>query len=77
MSDDTATGDAQQPMLRVTEGDPTAEELATLVVLFAAASGGTDEDTAPAQSQWSAPTVMHRSPMPAPGPSSWVQLGRR
>lgn len=68
----------QQPLLRVVSGNPTPEELAALVAVLAAASGASDEGEAQQDSNdWGAPSAMHRTSMPAPGPDSWRQLGRR
>jgi hypothetical protein len=65
------------PALRVVSGNPTAEELAAVVAIFAASVGaeqGEEFTTEPAP--WSAPSSMHRPAMPAPGPGVWAQLGR-
>jgi len=57
------------PTLRIVRGDPTAEEIAALVAVLSAASGG----EAPEQpeghgSQWAPPARLMR---PAMSPSGW------
>ncbi len=57
------------PTLRIVRGDPTAEEIAALVAVLAAATGG----EAPAEptghgSQWAPPVRLMR---PAVSPSGW------
>jgi hypothetical protein len=57
------------PALRIVRGDPTAEELAALVAVLAAASGGA-ETSGPAVpvSQWAPPARLLR---PAVAPTGW------
>lgn len=65
------------PALRVVSGNPTAEELAAVVAIFAASTADGDQtEYTPEPAPWSAPSSMHRITMPAPGPGVWAQLGR-
>jgi hypothetical protein len=59
------------PLLRVVKGEPTAEELAALVAVVAARSGGDGDDTAPApRSSWTDRSRYVRRPL-VPGPRAW------
>jgi hypothetical protein len=66
-----STADTPQgpPALRIVRGDPTAEELAALVAVLAAASGGAEPDgpTLPV-SQWAPPARLMR---PSVAPTGW------
>jgi hypothetical protein len=65
------------PLLRVISGDPTPEELAAFVtVVLAASQDVTSPPLPPLTTNWGAPAGMHRAVMPAPGPGTWLQLGR-
>ena len=57
------------PALRIVRGEPTAEELAALVTVLAAASGG-GEPTGPAGPvpQWAPPARLLRAPV---APTGW------
>ncbi len=57
------------PALRIVRGEPTAEELAALVTVLAAASGG-DDATGPAGpvAQWAPPARLLRAPV---APTGW------
>jgi hypothetical protein len=62
----------QAPALRVVSGQPTAEELAAVVVVFGAvaARGSSRPAGAPRRSQWAAPARLVRAPIVA-GPGAW------
>jgi hypothetical protein len=70
VSPDASHGHHEQPpALRIVRGDPTAEELATLVAVLAAASGGAEPDGTPAPvPQWAPPARLMR---PAVAPTGW------
>jgi hypothetical protein len=56
--------------LRIVRGEPTAEELAALAALVAAASGAEDAVRVPARGGWSDPArIVPR--LPQPGPGAW------
>lgn len=70
MSAEGGSGQAEHPpTLRIVRGDPTPEELAALVAVLAAASGG-DELAAPGGPvpQWAPPARLMR---PAVAPTGW------
>ncbi len=70
MSTDGSSEDpVETPALRIVSGDPTPEELAALVAVLAAASGG-DGPVGPAipVSQWAPPARLLR---PAVAPTGW------
>jgi hypothetical protein len=61
----------QRPVLRVVSGSPTAEELAALTAVVAAAGA---EDARPVErvrrGGWNDPSAQHRRPL-NPGPNAW------
>ena len=59
----------ERPMLRIVRGDPTPEELAAVVAVLAAASGG-EQSVGPAGPvpQWAPPARLMR---PAVAPTGW------
>ena len=60
---------SEPPVLRLVRGTATAEELAAVVALLAARSGGGDAEQAPAgRSLWSAPQLRGSV---AAGPGAW------
>jgi hypothetical protein len=60
---------SQAPALRILRGDPSAEELAALVAVLAAASGAAEApEPARDESQWAPPARLVRAPMT---PSGW------
>jgi hypothetical protein len=64
---------SEPPVLRLVRGTATAEELAAVVALLAARSGGGDENEAPVQrSLWSAPQLRGSF---AAGPGAWRASG--
>ena len=70
MSADGGSGHAEHPpALRIVRGDPTPEELAALVAVLAAASGG-GEMAGPGGpvAQWAPPARLMR---PAVAPTGW------
>ncbi|MCH1866412.1 acyl-CoA carboxylase subunit epsilon [Nocardioides sp. CFH 31398] len=62
------------PFLRVVKGDPTPEELAALVAVVAAASGGGEAPAPRRPSEWSRPARRLRTPHQA-GPGAWRASG--
>lgn len=66
---DAGTG---RPVLRVVHGDPSAEELAALVTVLAAAGGSRSEHggSARSNSAWTDRARLVGAP-PAPGPGAW------
>lgn len=68
-AEDPSVESAERPTLRVMRGDPTPEELAALVAVLAAASGGEPVSGPPAPvSQWAPPARLMR---PAVAPTGW------
>jgi hypothetical protein len=65
-----------RPVLRVVSGSPTAEELAVLTALVAAAGSGGAVAAAepPLRGRWNDPGRSHRA-LPAPGPGAWRASG--
>jgi hypothetical protein len=61
--------DAEQPLLRVVRGEPTAEELAALLAVITARSATATTVERP-RSTWSDPAHRLRRPVP-PGPGAW------
>ncbi len=59
----------EPPVLRVVRGDPTPQDVAALVVVLAAASGGDAPAPAAPRSQWAASGRPHGAP--APGRGAW------
>ena len=74
----TSTPDDDQPpgrpLLRVVRGDATPEELAALVAVLAARSGGAAPEPPAPPSAWSRPQP--RRPLPAAGPGAWRAAAR-
>ena len=71
MSDETAAETPDRPPLRLVRGDASPEEVAALLAVLSAASGGEDEKPAPRHtSQWSSPGRSVRRPL-TPGPGAW------
>jgi acyl-CoA carboxylase epsilon subunit len=62
------------PILRVLHGDPSAEDLAALVAVLAAASGVPVDAGQPSgeRSQWAAPARLLRQPV---APTGWWASG--
>lgn len=60
-----------QPVLRLVRGDASAEELAALVAVLAAAGGGPTAPPAPGpRPRWNDPARL-LGLAPAPGPGAW------
>jgi hypothetical protein len=55
------------PALRIVRGEPDAAELAALVTVLAAASGGEGQAPAPVRSAWADPARSVRTPLPSGG----------
>jgi hypothetical protein len=69
MSEPNTEGD--RPALRVVSGSPTAEELAALTAVVAAASGGAAEPAERVRrGGWNDPCALHRRQL-VPGPNAW------
>ncbi len=66
-----------EPYLRIVSGNPTPEEIAALVTVVAAAAATGEPNIEETVDGWGSPGAMHRTPMPAPEPNAWNQLGRR
>ena len=64
-----------RPLLRVVKGDPTPEELAALIAVVAARSGGGAPAPETVRSAWSRPGFNLRRPLPV-GLSAWRESGR-
>ncbi|MBO0830773.1 MAG: acyl-CoA carboxylase subunit epsilon [Actinobacteria bacterium] len=69
----TAQPVAIPPLLSVTGGEPTAEELAALLIVLGSRAHE-PSGTRPGRSQWSAPARMLRPPL-RPGPGAWRASG--
>lgn len=65
----------EQPLLRVVHGNPTDEEIAALVALFASRSAVAPAPPPTRTSGWSAYARSVRAPL-QPGPGSWRMSGR-
>lgn len=52
---DSAGTESAQPLLRVIRGNPTDEDLAVLVTVFAAASGGSSDPGPQVRDDWGRP----------------------
>jgi hypothetical protein len=63
--------------LRIVRGDPSAEELAAVTALVAAAASGSDapEPEAPRRGRWADPSWQHVR-VPYPGPGAWASSCR-
>jgi len=69
VSADDNSDPGQRPTLRIVRGDPTPEELAAVVAVLAAASGGGQSDgTAGPVPQWAPPARLMRR---AVAPTGW------
>ena len=71
---DSGEAPAAAPLLRVVKGDPTDLELAALVAVVAARSGGTAEADEVPRSGWTDRSRALRRPM-QPGPDGWRRSG--
>ena len=65
---------SETPTLRIVRGDATPEEVAALVAVLAARSGGVAGEEPATRSQWSRPQP--RPALPAPGPGAWRAAAR-
>jgi hypothetical protein len=64
------------PALRIVRGDPSAEELAAVAALVAAAaSGDAHAPEAPRRGCWADPSWQHVR-VPYPGPGAWARSYR-
>lgn len=67
------TPEERRALFRVVRGEPTAEELAALTVVLAAAASAGPDDPAPATpDRWSDPATRFRTPL-HPGPGAWAR----
>ncbi|HLS77521.1 MAG TPA: acyl-CoA carboxylase subunit epsilon [Nocardia sp.] len=65
-----------EPFVKILRGSPTDAEVAALVCVFAAASGGSaDTDSGKPRELWGRPTAMHRGASPF-SPYSFPALSR-
>ncbi len=60
----------EPPFLRILRGDPSAEDIATLVAVLSSAAGARHAAAPPGGYSWSAPTRLLRSPLLA-GHGRW------
>ena len=67
------SAEERAPFLRVVAGDPTPDELAAVVAVFASL-GGPAAARARRTPEWNAPRRLHRAPH-APGPGGWRASG--
>jgi acyl-CoA carboxylase epsilon subunit len=65
----------QRPLLRVVEGEPSAEELAALTVVVAALAQRRPRRRPTPVGSWGASGATHRRPL-QPGPGAWQASGR-
>jgi hypothetical protein len=65
----TAEGAPARPLLTVVRGEPTPEQLAALIAVVAARSGG-EQEPEPPRPRWGRPAAAMRRPL-APGPGAW------
>lgn len=72
----TSESQATRPTLRIVRGNPSAEDVATIVAVLSAAAVA-EETSARQVSGWGTPSAMHRPEMSAPGPGAWLRLGHR
>ncbi|HEY8307738.1 MAG TPA: acyl-CoA carboxylase epsilon subunit [Lapillicoccus sp.] len=56
------TGDVEMPVIRIVRGNPSAEEVAALVAVLAAAGGAAEPDEPPRARGWASPAARLRSP---------------
>lgn len=73
MSDATNPEEPQRPVLRVVSGSPTAEDLAVLTAVMAAAAAAPAEgssDERDRRGRWGDPAAAHRRAV-LPGPNGW------
>jgi hypothetical protein len=70
MADETT--ESARPQLRIVRGDPTAEELAVVTALVAAAGadGGKESTSTPQRGRWADPFDQHRRPWQS-GQGGW------
>ncbi|MDF2146499.1 acyl-CoA carboxylase epsilon subunit [Knoellia sp. p5-6-4] len=65
-----ASAEERRPALRVVRGDATPEELAALVAVLSAASGGDEPEPPRPPSRWTSRPHGPRGPL-HPGPGAW------
>ncbi len=79
MSQDSTSTEQLQQLMQVVRGNPTAEELATVIALIAAANAEAQQQSAGLErkltSTWSRNASMLRSPI-QPGPGQWKFASR-
>jgi hypothetical protein len=63
-------GEPQRPALQVVRGDATPEEVAALVAVLTAASGGDEPEPPKPPSRWTSRPHGPRGPL-HPGPGAW------
>jgi len=56
------SSDAESPVIRIVRGNPSAEEVAALVAVLAAAGGATEPDEPTRARGWASPAARLRSP---------------
>ncbi|MDQ6850833.1 MAG: acyl-CoA carboxylase subunit epsilon [Actinomycetota bacterium] len=70
-----SSDESDSPALRVVSGSPSAEELAVLTAVVAAAAAATAPVESPARGRWNDPFDAHRRPW-LPGPGAWQAASR-
>jgi len=55
------SSDAESPVIRIVRGNPSAEEVAALIAVLAAAGGATEPDESPRARGWASPAARLRS----------------
>lgn len=66
----------QEPFLRVVKGNPDAVELAAVIALFAARSGGGESEPVTTVGGWSSKSALLR-PAVSHGPGAWAASARQ
>ncbi len=75
MTNDSPAEPQSEPLLSVTRGNPTAEELAAVAAVVLALQAGAGAAPArPAVRAWARRAQLHLSPKPGPG--AWRRSGR-
>ena len=73
--DESESGPTAEPIISVTKGQPTAEELAALTAVVLALQGGANKETArPAARAWARRAQLNLPPRPGAG--SWRRSAR-
>jgi|GEM_PF-3889410 len=60
------------PLFTIVGGDPTDEQIAAIFAVISAAAADEAPEFDVQLDPWSAPSTMHRTPMPPPGTGAWA-----